>query len=87
MLQGEVAAADAVKAEGKEKKGKKTKPEYLMSMSITMPATPELMVLTPECKVTAEGFDEQADREWVVENVAFHLTPENGMSISIELKR
>ncbi|PKA32494.1 hypothetical protein CWR41_22750 [Cedecea lapagei] len=87
MLQGEEVAADAVKEEGKEKKSKKPKPEYLMSMSVTMPATPELMVLTPECKITTDGFDEQADREWLVENVAFHLEPESGMSISMELRR
>lgn len=69
-----MATADAMKDDGKGKKGKKPRPEYLM-------------VLTPECKITTEGFDEQADREWVVENVAFHLTTESGMSISMELKR
>ncbi|MEW5494353.1 hypothetical protein ABGT23_01685 [Enterobacter cloacae] len=88
MLQREEAAVDAAKAEGKKsKKSKKPRPEYLMSMSVTMPATPEMMVLTPECKITTEGFDEQADREWLVENVAFHLEPDSGMSISMELRR
>lgn len=88
QLQGylrDKAAGEAVAA--KDKKEKKPKPEYLMSMSVTMPATPELMVLTPECKVTTDGFDEQADREWVVENVAFTLDATSGMSISMELKK
>ena len=86
-LQRESVAGEAKKDEGKEKKPKKPKPEYLMSMSISMPATPELMALSPECKITTDGFDEQADREWVVENVAFHLEPGSGMSISMELRR
>lgn len=86
-LQRESAAGEAKKDERKEKKPKKPKPEYLMSMSISMPATPELVVLSPECKITTDGFDEQADREWVVENVAFHLEPGSGMSISMELRR
>ncbi|MHA6679820.1 hypothetical protein ACX43S_25345 [Enterobacter cloacae] len=58
-----------------------------MSMSVTMPATPEMMVLTPESEITTEGFDEEADRTWLVENVAFHLEPDSGMSISMELRR
>ncbi|WP_310606947.1 contractile injection system protein, VgrG/Pvc8 family [Buttiauxella brennerae] len=77
--------AEAAAASGK--KAKKPKPEYLMSMSITLPATPELLSLTPESTVITEGFDPQADREWLVDNIAFRLSPNEGMSISMELKR
>jgi len=65
----------------------KPEPDYLMSMSITQPATPELLALTPECTVTTEGFDPQADCRWVVDNVAFILSPYEGMLVSIELKK
>ncbi|WP_162302999.1 hypothetical protein [Buttiauxella sp. 3AFRM03] len=58
-----------------------------MSMSIAQPATPELLALTPESSVTTEGFDPQADRSWIVDNIAFSLSPGKGMSVSMELKR
>jgi phage protein D len=65
----------------------KPKPEHLMSMSIAQPATPELLALTPESSVTTEGFDPQADRSWIVDNIAFSLSPSKGMSVSMDLKR
>ncbi|AYN26705.1 hypothetical protein D8682_06710 [Buttiauxella sp. 3AFRM03] len=65
----------------------KTKPEHLMFMSIAQPATPELLALMPESSVTTEGFDPQADRSWIVDNIAFSLSPGKGMSVSMELKR
>lgn len=79
--QGDARAAD--RAAGQNKPS----PEYLMSMSITQPATPELLMLTPESRVITEGFDPQADRTWVVDNIAFYLSPTEGMSVSMELKR
>lgn len=78
--------ADA-RAEGEKKTQEKPKPEYLMSMMIVQPATPELLTLIPESKVITEGFDPQADRSWIVDNIAFSLSPGQGMVVSMELKR
>lgn len=75
---------DAAAAKGKKKK--KPRAEYLMSMSITLPATPDLIPLTAHSKITTDGFDPQADREWLVDNIAFRLGS-GGMSVSMELKR
>ncbi|WP_185812868.1 hypothetical protein [Enterobacter sp. WCHEn045836] len=58
-----------------------------MSMSVTTPATPKMIVLTPGCEITTEGFDVQADRTWLLKNVALHLEPDSGMSISMDLRR
>lgn len=69
------------------KKSKKPKPEYLMSMAITLPGTPELLPLTPESTIITDGFDPQADREWLVDNIAFNLSPSSGLIVSMELKR
>lgn len=76
-------ARAAAMAEGQ----KKPSPEYLMSMSITQPATPELLMLTPESRIITEGFDPQADRTWIVDNIAFYLSPSEGMSVSMSLKK
>lgn len=79
--------ATAAAASGSGKKAKKPRPEYLMSMSITLPGTPELLPLTPESRVITDGFDPQADREWLVDNIAFNLSPSSGLIVSMELKR
>lgn len=78
---------DARAEADKKSKQKKPKPEYLMSMSVTQPATPELLTLTPESEVITDGFDPQADRTWVVDNIAFSLSPSQGMVVSMDLKR
>lgn len=64
-------------------KNKKSKPGYLMPIPITMPATPKMISLTP----VSDGFDPQADREWLVDNIAFNLSSGTGMAICMELKR
>lgn len=71
---------------GKKKTAKKPRAEYLMSMSITTPVTAALLPLTSHSKVTTDGFDPQADREWLVDNIAFHLS-NAGLNVSMELKR
>lgn len=76
----------AAASQKKTQKTAKPRAEYLMSMSITRPATPSLVPLTSHSKVTTDGFDPQADREWLVDNIAFRLGS-NGLSVSMELKR
>ncbi|MFV0550833.1 MAG: hypothetical protein ACK5L6_02765 [Anaerorhabdus sp.] len=73
-------------AAASQKKAKKPRAEYLMSMSITTPCTPDLIPLTSHSKIITDGFDPQADREWLVDNIAFRLG-NGGMSVSMELKR
>lgn len=84
-IQKDDARAAAASKSGKQEK--KPKPEYLMSMSIQLPGTPELLPLTPESTIITDGFDPQADRQWLVDNIAFAISPDRGMVVSMELKR
>ncbi|MDY3571965.1 contractile injection system protein, VgrG/Pvc8 family [Enterobacter hormaechei] len=57
----------------------------LRGMSMTLPATPELMGMTAEGKITTEGFGSVEDRTWKVGRIEFQLQPK-GLTISLELE-
>lgn len=57
----------------------------LKAMSITLPATPELMGMTAEGKITTEGFGSVEDQNWKIAQAEFRLQSQ-GFTINLELE-
>ncbi|MEB8638668.1 contractile injection system protein, VgrG/Pvc8 family [Cronobacter muytjensii] len=56
-----------------------------VSMSLSLPATPELVALTAECKITTSGFGSVEDREWTISSLNMTLSEQGfGMRLSLE---
>ena len=53
-------------------------------MTVTGPCRPKHVLLTAESGVTTSGFGSREDRTWVVESLAFSLTP-SGFSYTYNL--
>jgi outer membrane protease len=52
-------------------------------MSFVLPATPEMMPMTAEGKITTSGFGSMEDQEWKIASLDFRLS-EQGFSVSKE---
>ncbi|MEZ2603339.1 late control protein [Kluyvera intermedia] len=57
----------------------------LVGMSLVLPATPDMMPMTAEGKITTSGFGSVEDREWKIASLDFRLS-EQGFSLSMELE-
>ncbi|MCS2173072.1 late control protein [Scandinavium sp. TWS1a] len=57
----------------------------LVGMSLVLPATPEMMPMTAEAKITTSGFGSVEDREWKIASLDFRLS-EQGFSLSMDLE-
>ncbi|EJK0523140.1 late control protein [Salmonella enterica] len=55
------------------------------SMTVTLPATPDLVSLTAECNIATSGFGSVEDRAWTVSSLNMTLG-ENGFSIRLSLE-
>lgn len=55
------------------------------SMNVTRPASPELVSLTAECRITTSGFGSVEDRNWTINSLNMTLA-ENGFSIRLALE-
>ncbi|MNW11685.1 hypothetical protein D3C71_2091940 [compost metagenome] len=54
-------------------------------MTHSLPATPELVSLTAECKITTAGFGPDEDRDWTISSLGMALG-ESGFSIRLSLE-
>lgn len=55
------------------------------SFTHTSPATPDLVALTAECRITTSGFGSVEDRDWTI-NALTMMLAENGFSIRMSLE-
>jgi phage protein D len=65
--------------------GAKHAQKKLRGVSLTMPATPELMGMTAEGKITLSGFGSVEDGDWKIGRLEFRLS-DKGLTINMELE-
>lgn len=78
--QPSLEAAQYVAGGGAKKAKKKLK-----GVSLSLPATPELMPMTAEGKITMDGFGSVEDGDWKIGQLNFKLSTQ-GFSVNIELE-
>ncbi|ECG8599962.1 late control protein [Salmonella enterica subsp. salamae] len=80
---GVAPSLDAAKEMVAGLQGGSEKKEF--SFTHTSPATPDLVALTAECRITTSGFGSVEDRDWTINTLTMTLA-ENGFSIRMSLE-
>lgn len=66
--------------------GSKHAEKKLKGVSLSLPATPELMVMTAEGKITLQGFGSVEDGDWKIGQLEFSLRAGQGLTLELELE-
>ncbi len=66
--------------------GAKHAQKRLKGMSLSLPATPALVEMTAEGKITLSGFGSIEDGDWKIAQVVFRLTASQGLMLNMELE-